>query len=268
MKVTVNERGLVDATAIRRGESKCCSILVSLLSAFHHLHASPSCSAHTSALPNTLQSTTIIMASIDVTLLASHALLTPPTKRLVQPRTSPPSIIDLPQHTQRTESTSQTRRTPESWTTKTWTPRTPHRPSMPSIPCAPRKRPFREDALTATTKPQKRTRTESTGPDSPLCRRHRSRRTKLIPLDRAVCVPMQVLKAQREDASALLRPCPQLSDHLRKLVDLSVGVTLQKLRTPGGAGVIEAALRIPRKENGLKTPAATGSKVRGGARRA
>lgn len=73
-----------------------------------------------------------------------------------------------------------------------------------------------------------------------------------------MCIPIEVLRAQNDDTSALLRPPPRRSDQLRQLVDMSVERTLEKLRSPGGTGILEAAVWMPGRKNGAETEAATG----------
>ena len=72
---------------------------------------------------------------------------------------------------------------------------------------------------------------------------------------------MNVLRMQQEDTSALLRPVPRPSDRLRKLVDVRVKRTLEKLRALGATGTLHAAIWVPRKEEKIEREVA-GSPVR------
>ncbi|KAJ8109495.1 hypothetical protein OPT61_g7416 [Boeremia exigua] len=171
--------------------------------------------------------------SMEAALMASHILMTSPTAR---PQTPPPSTTSLPE-------------TPKPTMHRVLTPRTPKKPLqqlLPTTPSAPRKRsPFKSDPGLGLTTPPRRTRTTISSPHSTPTKSRRSRK-KVIPLDQAICIPMHVLRVQKEDTSALLRSPPKPSDRLRKLVDGSIGKTLEKLRSPGATGVLDAAVRSPR----------------------
>lgn len=170
-------------------------------------------------------------------LLASHRLLSRSSPRPpVQPRTPPPPDGQ-------NAPTGQTNRT-KSKTSRSRT--TPRQPSTPTTPCAPRKRRIFEYDPSEPTTPQEISRPTPSIPDTPTAKPRRTRKTRILPLDRVLCVPMHVLRAQREDTSALLRPLPRPSDRSRRLVDLSIRRELRKLRAPGCTGILDAAVWVPR----------------------
>ena len=77
---------------------------------------------------------------------------------------------------------------------------------------------------------------------------------------------MHVLRAQKDDTSALLRPLPRGSDRLRRLIDISIEKGLEKLRAPGCTGILDAAVWSPRNSSELKKVNAVARSLR--ARRA
>ncbi|KAH6644874.1 hypothetical protein C7974DRAFT_29442 [Boeremia exigua] len=176
--------------------------------------------------------------SMETALLASHALIAAPTKLRERPQTPPPTCDSF--------SSCATEISPRAPVTPT-----SRRPLTPTTPCAPRKWSFFEPST-----PQKRTRrTPSTADSSPgtPSRPRRNRRKTVMPLDKTICIPMCILRAQKDDTSALLRPAPRPSDQVRRLVDLSVGKTIEKLRAPGATGILDAAVQTPWSQRGGAT---------------
>lgn len=190
-------------------------------------------------------------------LRESLVLLSPIKRPPAQPQTPPPSsksstsALSLRTKKLRTAlssspPTQQTPHTPRSQTVR--------EPTTPMTLPAPRKRSFSDyDADSEAVTPPKRIRTTPTTPQSTPSKPRRGRKKEILRLDREICIPMHVLRAQKDDTSALLRPLPRPSDALRKLVDLSVARQLEKIRKPGCTGILDAAVWVGRKrEGGLK----------------
>lgn len=74
----------------------------------------------------------------------------------------------------------------------------------------------------------------------------RSRRKKALEFDRVVCIPFPVLRSQKDDPSALLRPLPRRSDEVKKLVKIRIEKELEKLRA-GCDGILDSAIASPKK---------------------
>ncbi|KZM25268.1 hypothetical protein ST47_g3584 [Ascochyta rabiei] len=163
---------------------------------------------------------------MEAALLSSLALMRTPTKSASTPRpkssttTTTPVPASLPS-------------TPE--------PQTPRKPRRPTTPLTPRKRarPSTDPLLTPYT--PKRTRTTlPTSPSTPS-KLPRTRRKKALAFDREVCISMAVLRAQKDDPSALLRPPPRRSDGLRRLVRMRIQWELEKVRG-GGERIVESVI--------------------------
>lgn len=64
--------------------------------------------------------------------------------------------------------------------------------------------------------------------------------------DRITCIPMHVIRAQKDDTSALLRPLPRRSDKLKVLVKIRIDREMEKLGDVS-RGILDAAFWVPRK---------------------
>ncbi|KAJ4986325.1 hypothetical protein SVAN01_08142 [Stagonosporopsis vannaccii] len=184
-------------------------------------------------------------------LLAFHTLLgTTRSFATARPLTRPPSRKSSQTTPRRATSphTPSTPATPRQSLTATTTP----------TPCAPRKRPVCDYDPSEPATPQKRTRrtppTPASTPTKPRC----SRNKMAIPLDKAVCIPMRVLRAQVDDPSALLRPLPRRSDGARKLVDLSIQRVVARLRALVATERMKSVVLVSGRKEGTVVEAAAG----------
>ncbi|KAF1348447.1 hypothetical protein EJ07DRAFT_184891 [Lizonia empirigonia] len=73
-----------------------------------------------------------------------------------------------------------------------------------------------------------------------------ARKRKVLTFDRVTCIPMHVIRAQKDDTSALLRPLPRRSDELKKLVKIRIDREMEKLGDVS-RGILDAAFWVPRK---------------------
>ncbi|KAF2621114.1 hypothetical protein BU25DRAFT_483974 [Macroventuria anomochaeta] len=183
-------------------------------------------------------------AAMEAILLSSHSLMGSPIKRpSARPRTPPPTNIS---------SSALHPSTPRSQKShKITMPATPRQASTPTTPCVPRKRSLSEYDPSSEPVTPKRARTTPRTHFTPS-KPSRGRKKKVLTFDHVTCIPMHVLRAQKDDTSALLRPLPRRSDALRKLVDISIESEMEKIRSPGCTGILEAAVWSPKKGRGVK----------------
>ena len=203
------------------------------------------------------------VSPVEAALLASHRLLGAPSKhpaaRLRAPAT--PSSHG----SWRIEQPS----TPRPQMNQPFQgPVTPGGQSSPhtATPRAPRMRSLFKYEPSEPVVPNEGTRTQKAAraADSTPCKPRRGRQ-KILQLDKVICIPMRVLRAQVDDTSALLRPPLRPSDKLRKLVDLSVQKEIAKLKAPGAEGIMEAAVWVLSKKgrgrNGADTSLGSSKKA-------
>ncbi|KAF9694154.1 hypothetical protein EKO04_008090 [Ascochyta lentis] len=172
--------------------------------------------------------------AIEAALLSSLALMRTPTKTSSTQRRKPPPVSS---HIAVSPPSTPKVRTSH----RTATPATPRQPTIPSTPPAPRKRARPSINLFQTSPPPKRTRPTPATPPTTPSKPPRGRRKKALTFDRVVCIPMAVLRAQKDDPSALLRPQPRRSDELRRSVKMRIEWELEKARK-GGDSIVDSII--------------------------
>ena len=185
----------------------------------------------------------------DLTMSTSSVTSTATNKTgLISPHPMKPALINCPSTPPQVTEPPLSTPLPSSQPS-TPKPQIPRKPCMPATPRAPRKRSSTASYLPASPAiPPKRLRNIPSTPDSTPTKSRCARKRNILALDYAPCIPLHVLRAQTDDTSALLRPLPRSSDHLAKLVKISIERGLEKVRAPGCTGILDAVVLSPRRK--------------------